>query len=73
MLDELDRVYKLRQDMERSEDLESEERALANLTAQEYDNLKLLSAIPENHELYEFKLNQFKRVSDVRSKAELVL
>jgi hypothetical protein len=47
MLDELDRVYKLRQDIERSEDLESEERALANLTAQEYDNLKLLSAIPE--------------------------
>jgi len=33
MLDELNHVYKLRQDMERSEDLESEERALANLTA----------------------------------------
>jgi hypothetical protein len=56
MLDELERGYKLRQDMERSDDLESEERALANLMAQEYDALKLLSAIPEHSELYKFKL-----------------
>jgi hypothetical protein len=59
--------------MERSDDLESEERALSNLMAQEYDNLKLLSAIPEHSDLYQFKLAQYKKVSDIRAKAELVL
>jgi hypothetical protein len=73
MLDELERGYKLRQDMERSDDLESEERALANLMAQEYDAIKLLSAIPEHSELYKFKLAQFKKLSEVRGRAELVL
>jgi hypothetical protein len=31
MLDELERVFRMRQDLERSGDLESEERALANI------------------------------------------
>jgi hypothetical protein len=72
-LDELERVYKLRQDMERSDDLESEERALANLQSQEYDQLKLLAAIPEGSELYNFKLQQYIKVSEYRNKAELML
>jgi hypothetical protein len=55
-MDELERVYKLRQDIERSEDLESEERALANLMAQEYDQLKLLAALQEGSDLYNFKM-----------------
>ena len=41
--------------MERSDDLEAEERALANLQSQEYDQLKLLAAIPEGTDLYNFK------------------
>jgi hypothetical protein len=57
MLDELERAYKLRQDMERSDDLEQEERALANLVAAEYDALKMLSAIPEHSDLYKYKLD----------------
>ena len=72
-MDELERVYKLRQDIERSEDLESEERALANLMAQEYDQLKLLAALQEGSDLYKFKMKQYKQVSEVRAKAELVL
>jgi hypothetical protein len=33
MLDDIERAYKLRQDVERNEDLESEERAMTNLVA----------------------------------------
>ena len=73
MLDELERAYKLRQDIERTEDLESEERALANLCAQEYDSLKMLATIPEHTDLYKFKLAQYKKISEVRARAELVL
>ena len=35
--------------------------------------MKVLSSIPEHTELYQFKLAQFKRVSDARAKAELLL
>jgi hypothetical protein len=63
----------MRQDVNRSDDMESEERALTNLAAQEYDQLKLLSAIPEENDLYEFKLQQYKKVSNIRAKAELIL
>jgi len=59
--------------MERSDDLESEERALANLQSQEYDQLKLLAAIPEGSDLYNFKLQQYLKVSEVRTQAELML
>ena len=73
MMDDLDRMYQLRQDMERTPDLESEERALSNIMACEYDNLKLLAAIPEESELYKFKMDQYKNSSIVRQKAECVM
>ena len=41
--------------------------------SQEYDALKLLSAIPKDSEIYVFKMEQYKKVSAVRAKAELVL
>jgi hypothetical protein len=55
MLDDMERAYKLRQDVERADDLESEEKAMLNLAAQEYDALKILSTIPEHTDLYKFK------------------
>ena len=55
MLDDMERVYKLRQDIDRCEDLESEEKAMVNLAAQEYDALKMLSTIPEHTDLYKYK------------------
>jgi hypothetical protein len=55
MLDDLERAYKLRQDVDRCEDLESEEKAMVNLASQEYDALKVLSTIPEHTELYKYK------------------
>jgi hypothetical protein len=73
MLDDLERAYRFRQDVERCEDLESEEKALVNLQAQEYDSLKMLSTIPEHSELYKFKLEQYKKVSTARAKAEIYL
>ena len=62
MLDDLERAYKLRQDVDRCEDLESEEKAMANLAAQEYDAMKMLSTIPEHTDLYKFKMEQYKQV-----------
>jgi hypothetical protein len=41
----------------RSEDLEVEERALMNLAAQEYDALRMLSRLPRDSELYQYKMN----------------
>jgi hypothetical protein len=32
-----------------------EEKALANLTAQEYDALRVLTALPEHSDIYKFK------------------
>jgi hypothetical protein len=57
MLDEIERAYKLRQDVERCEDQETEEKAMTSLAAQEYDALKILSTIPEHSELYKFKFD----------------
>ena len=48
MLDDMERAYKFRQDVDRCEDLESEEKAMVNLAAQEYDAMKILSAVPEH-------------------------
>mmetsp|Transcript_19885 Transcript_19885/g.24593 ORF Transcript_19885/g.24593 Transcript_19885/m.24593 type:complete len:171 (-) Transcript_19885:663-1175(-) len=73
MLDDMERAYKLRQDVDRCEDLESEEKAMVNLASQEYDALKVLSTIPEHTELYKFKLEQYKQVSNARAKAEIYL
>ena len=73
MLDDMERAYKLRQDVDRCEDLESEEKAMVNLASQEYDALKVLATLPEHSELYKFKLEQYKQVSNARAKAEIYL
>lgn len=41
----------------RSEDLQVEERALMNLAAQEYDALRILSRLPPDSDLYQYKMN----------------
>jgi len=46
---------------------------MTSLAAQEYDALKILSTIPEHSELYKFKFDQFKKLSEARAKAEVVL
>ena len=46
---------------------------MVNLTSQEYDAMKILSTIPEHSELYKFKLEQYKQVSNARAKAEIYL
>lgn len=46
---------------------------MTNLAAQEYDALRLLMTIPEHTELYQFKYNQYKLLSEARAKAELML
>ena len=35
---------------------------MVNLTAQEYDSVKVLSALPEHTDLYKFKMEQYKQV-----------
>ena len=72
-LDDMERAYKLRQDVDRCDDLESEEKAMVNLAAQEYDSLKILSALPEHTDLYKFKMEQYKQISNARAKAEIYL
>ena len=69
----MERIYKLRQDADRAEDAESEEKAMTNLAAQEYDALRMLMSMPEHSELYKFKYEQYKKLSDLRAKAELAL
>ncbi len=73
MLDEMERAFRLRQDVERCVDQETEEKAMTNLAAQEYDALKVLSTIPEHSELYKFKFDQYKKLSEARAKAEVLL
>ena len=69
-LDHLERAYKLRQDIERCDGLEAEEKALVHLQAQEYDALKVLSCIEKDSDLYQFKLEQYKKMSEVRARIE---
>jgi len=49
--------FVFRQNEFRNEDLEVEERALMNLTAQEYDALRQISKLPVNSELYRYKMD----------------
>ena len=56
-LDDIERAFNLRQDTARASDLENEEKAIANLTAQEYDALRVLNALPEASDLYKFKFD----------------
>ena len=57
----------------RSEDLEVEERAAVSLAYQDYDELRVLSRMPVNSELYRFKMDQYKESSSVRTEIEKVL
>lgn len=54
----------------RAEDLEVEERALMNLYAQDFDDLKLLNILSGNKDIYEHKVNQYKEMSQLRIEAE---
>lgn len=65
--------FVFRQNEFRCEDLEVEERALMNLTAQEYDALRLISKLPVNSELYRYKMDQYKELSTMRAEIEKVL
>jgi hypothetical protein len=69
-LEDLERAFDLRQDKARSDDLELEEKAIANLTAQEFDALRVLSSLPEHSDIYRFKFEQYKKLSEARAKAE---
>ena len=48
--------FAFRQNEARCEDLEVEERALMNLAAQEYDQLRVLEKLPKDSEIYAYKL-----------------
>ncbi|CAG9322879.1 unnamed protein product [Blepharisma stoltei] len=56
-----------------SEDLLPEERALNNVINQEHSELKLLSALPKNSELYQAKLEHYKEMSQIRARMEAML
>lgn len=55
------------------EDLLPEERALIQLSQQEAQDLKLLSAIPRDSELYRAKLENYKEISQMRVRMEAIL
>jgi hypothetical protein len=57
----------------RSEDLQVEERALMNLAAQEYDALRILSRLPPDSDLYQYKMNQYREMSTMRAEMEKML
>lgn len=44
-----------------------------NLTAQEVDQLRMLSKIPVGTELYRFKMEQFKELSNTRVEIEKIV
>ena len=73
IIDNLEKGYHLRQDKERAIDMEAEERAMTNLVSQEYDALKMLAAIPKESDLYQFKFEQYKKLSEMRHESEVKL
>ena len=48
--------FMFRQNEERNADLETEERAIMNLQAQEFDQLRLIEKLPKDSDLYKFKM-----------------
>lgn len=62
-----------KQNLPRNEELEVEERAMMSLQAMDYDNLKLLSLLPQHSELYQLKMDQYKEISKVWLEIEKVL
>ena len=49
--------FVFRQNEFRCEDLEVEERALMNIATQEYDDIRVVSKLPVNSELYRHKMD----------------
>lgn len=54
-------------------DLSEDERMLVHFTMMEADALRILNRIPQNTELYRFKLEQFKELSTQRAEAEKIV
>lgn len=44
-----------------------------NLTAQEYDALRILSKLPKDSEIYQYKMNQYREMSTMRAEMEKML
>ena len=53
--------------------MEVEERALMNIAAAEFDELRILSKLPKGSEIYKHKMNQYKEMSAMRSEMEKIL
>jgi hypothetical protein len=53
--------------------MEVEERALMNLAAQEFDQLRILSKLPKNSDIYRHKMEQYKEMSAMRAEMEKLL
>ena len=65
--------FVFRQNEFRCEDLEVEERAMMNLLASDYDEIRQISKMPNNSELYRFKMDRYKELSTMRAEVEKVL
>mmetsp|Transcript_16153 Transcript_16153/g.25039 ORF Transcript_16153/g.25039 Transcript_16153/m.25039 type:complete len:113 (-) Transcript_16153:2239-2577(-) len=65
--------FAFRQNEPRNPDLVQEERALMNLAAQEYDQLRVIQKLPQNSEIYEHKMKQYKELSGMRVEIEKIL
>ena len=66
-------VGNFKQNIDRPQDLETEERAIMNMYAQDFDDLKILNMLSNNKDLYNHKLEQYKQVSNSRIQAEKFL
>ena len=49
--------FVFRQNDFRSEDLECEERAMMNIAAQDFDDLRMIAQLPTNSEIYRYKMD----------------
>ena len=59
-----------KQNDSRPEDMEVEERALMNLYAKDFDDLRVLNMLSSNQDLYEHKMKQYLDMSQMRIEAE---
>ena len=50
-----------------------EERALMNIAASEFDELRILSKLPKGSEIYKHKMQQYKEMSAMRAEMEKIL
>jgi hypothetical protein len=63
-------VGRFKQNEYRADDLEVEERALMNMYAQDFDDMKLLELVKQNPEVYKHKFQQYKEKCQNRLKIE---